>query len=282
MQYPSLTNRLFRVGGWLILIGFLTLLTQVGGIILLLYLPLGRRIRNSLPKGWKRRGIQLGSAVSFYLLISMVVVVPLAKLGGRVPLPIFQGELQPLHLCYPLLHRHYVQPELKALLVEAATATADQYPGTITAYLDASHPFGDGYPLLPHLSHQDGKKADLAFFFQNQQGDPLPKKALSWIGYGGVVEPQPGELDQPKRCEAAGHWQYSILETITPPFLLPKRMADEARTRFLLRYLARHPSTGKIFLEPHLKQRWGLTNFRKVRFHGCHAVRHDDHIHVQL
>jgi hypothetical protein len=25
----------------------------------------------------------------------------------------------------------------------------------------------------------------------------------------------------------------------------------------------------------------GLTN-NKIRFHGCHAVRHDDHLHVQL
>ena len=32
---------------------------------------------------------------------------------------------------------------------------------------------------------------------------------------------------------------------------------------------------------PHLKARLGL-NSNKVRFHGCHAVRHDDHFHVQL
>ena len=38
----------------------------------------------------------------------------------------------------------------------------------------------------------------------------------------------------------------------------------------------------KIFIEPHLKTRWGLKNYQKIRYHGCHAVRHDDHIHVQL
>ncbi|MFT5619364.1 MAG: hypothetical protein ACI85I_002607, partial [Arenicella sp.] len=39
---------------------------------------------------------------------------------------------------------------------------------------------------------------------------------------------------------------------------------------------------GKVFIEPHLKTRLGLENYSKIRFHGCQAVRHDDHIHVQL
>jgi hypothetical protein len=25
-----------------------------------------------------------------------------------------------------------------------------------------------------------------------------------------------------------------------------------------------------------------LGGYDKVRYHGCHAVRHDDHIHIQL
>jgi hypothetical protein len=31
-----------------------------------------------------------------------------------------------------------------------------------------------------------------------------------------------------------------------------------------------------------LKARWNLTQYDKIRFHGCQAVRHDDHIHTQV
>jgi murein endopeptidase len=49
----------------------------------------------------------------------------------------------------------------------------------------------------------------------------------------------------------------------------------------LVEILASEKSIGKIFIEPHLKTRLKLTT-PKIRFHGCRAVRHDDHIHVQL
>ena len=35
------------------------------------------------------------------------------------------------------------------------------------------------------------------------------------------------------------------------------------------------------WLEPHLKNRLGITH-SKLRFQGCQAVRHDDHIDVQM
>lgn len=38
----------------------------------------------------------------------------------------------------------------------------------------------------------------------------------------------------------------------------------------------------KLFLEPHLKKRWQLEAYDKIRLHGCRAVRHDDHLHVQI
>ena len=45
--------------------------------------------------------------------------------------------------------------------------------------------------------------------------------------------------------------------------------------------MLKNSNTHKIFIEPHLKQRLGIKN-QKVRFHGCGAVRHDDHIHLQI
>ena len=37
----------------------------------------------------------------------------------------------------------------------------------------------------------------------------------------------------------------------------------------------------RIFLEPHLVKKWGITG-GVVGFQGCNAARHDDHIHLQL
>ena len=56
---------------------------------------------------------------------------------------------------------------------------------------------------------------------------------------------------------------------------------DGARTKELVILFASNPAIEKIFIEPHLKERLKL-NSEKIRFHGCQAVRHDDHLHVQL
>jgi hypothetical protein len=37
----------------------------------------------------------------------------------------------------------------------------------------------------------------------------------------------------------------------------------------------------KIFVEPPLAAQLGLSD-PKIRFQGCRAARHDDHIHIQL
>jgi len=46
-------------------------------------------------------------------------------------------------------------------------------------------------------------------------------------------------------------------------------------------FFASADATGKIFIEPHLVKRLKLAS-NKIRFQGCRAVRHDDHLHVQL
>ncbi|NNE79114.1 MAG: hypothetical protein HKN18_02480 [Silicimonas sp.] len=57
---------------------------------------------------------------------------------------------------------------------------------------------------------------------------------------------------------------------------------DETLTGDAIRWLKTAlPAGGKIFLEPHLADRLGVAG-DKVRFQGCRAARHDDHIHIQL
>ena len=48
-----------------------------------------------------------------------------------------------------------------------------------------------------------------------------------------------------------------------------------------LGHLSRDPRIGKIFLAPHLAAKFG-SDAPKIRFQGCAAARHDDHIHIQL
>ena len=57
---------------------------------------------------------------------------------------------------------------------------------------------------------------------------------------------------------------------------------DEKKTADFIKSCASSPFIKKIFIEPHLKSRLELSGYKKVRYHGCQAVRHDDHIHIQL
>jgi hypothetical protein len=59
---------------------------------------------------------------------------------------------------------------------------------------------------------------------------------------------------------------------------------DEPRTKVMLDLLvreARADAVDRILLEPYLRARWRLPR-QMVRFQGCRAARHDDHVHVQL
>ena len=48
-------------------------------------------------------------------------------------------------------------------------------------------------------------------------------------------------------------------------------------------FMSRHDEvfSHTLLLEPHLKTRLKLEKYDKIRFQGCRAARHDDHIHVQ-
>jgi hypothetical protein len=66
----------------------LTLLTQVGGIILVLTSLISRLILPKMSGSW-RVAVNLTLFVVLYAAISILLVPPLAARGGRVPLPCF-------------------------------------------------------------------------------------------------------------------------------------------------------------------------------------------------
>ena len=246
-------TRIAGHGLWIVL---LTLVTQIGGLAWLIAVMTRRRwLVFALAYG----GLGLGAAW-------------ISPLAGRVPLPCTGEALRMQSLIFCALNRHYAAPELAEALRDTAAAMAARHPGTQTLILDAGFPFLDGFPLLPHLSHGDGRKADLAFYYVEPDGTALPGRTRSPIGY---VAFEPG----PTRCPPAWltmRWDLHWLQGTWPQW-----RPDRARMRTLMGLLSRDARIGKILLEPHLTRAWGVAH-PKVRFQGCRAARHDDHIHVQL
>lgn len=250
----------------------LTIVTQIGGVIYLSVLVIKKNFKLS-------RLSALGVFLCAYLLTTLLILPLIAPIFGRTALPI-AGNLRPLSFITCLLNRHYVDLQLREQMKMVSDQMNTKYDGTITNYLDANFPFYDGFPLFPHLSHNDGKKLDLAFYYKEQS---LPSNsAPSFIGYGIYEAPKGKETDYPNKCRQNGYWQYGILSSVIPQWNKDDFQLDVERTRELIKLLAEDHRTSKIFIEPHLKQRWKLTNYRNIRFHGCQAVRHDDHIHTQI
>lgn len=273
--------KLLIIFGWIAILILLTILTQIGGIILLLSLLIYRFTFRRFSGRLNPFILQTVLFILLYLSASFLLLPPVANTLGRKALPLFSHpSLKPLHIITCILNRHYVSHGLYLTALKVSENMADKYPGTITAYLDGNFPFVNGFPLLPHLSHDDGHKLDLAFYYTDSNtGEPFQRTAPSWIGYGGYETPQRGEMDTPGDCIQRGYWQYGLLKYLS---VAEKQMdLDINRTRDMIRFFAREPQVGKIFLEPYLQQRMNL-NHPKIRFHGCHAVRHDDHLHVQV
>lgn len=260
----------------------LTVLTQVGGLVYFVSLSLHSIVNRKFGNKYMRRFLKVSIFLFFYLLATFVIVPLIAKSFGRTRLPLTQtNNLQPLNILTCLLNRNYVRPELKQATFEVAKKMNDKFPGTTINYLDANFPFLDGFPLIPHLSHNDGKKLDLSFCYMDSKKNTQTNKCPSFIGYGICEEPLSGEINTADICSKGGHWQYSFLKKIIPQGNKQNYLLDNERTKELVNLFAAKGSIGKIFIEPHLKARLNLGS-SKIRFHGCQAVRHDDHIHVQL
>jgi murein endopeptidase len=195
-----------------------------------------------------------------------------APLTGRVALPCWSdGVLEMKSWVFCVTNRNFMDPDLIAALQDSAEDLDAAFPGTVTQVLDANFPFFNGFPLLPHLSHDDGEKVDLAFFYQ-ADGGPLGTRTRSPVGYFAFE-------DGPTQCPMVWRtlrWNLRWLRPLWPGWSL-----DESRTSYLIRSLTRDDRISKVFVEPHLKDRLRLTS-PKIRFQGCRAARHDDHIHVQL
>jgi hypothetical protein len=204
------------------------------------------------------------------------LVTPAAVSPGLVPLPCAEtGPLRPHTRGYCLTQRHYVREAPRAALLRAATALQARYPGTVIRYMEGSWPAGTR-PMPPHLSHGDGRQLDLALFYVDRRGRPL-ERAPTRSGYG-AYEPPLKSGD--RRCTGATKRARKI-DAPDPRADRPWRL-DEERSAALIRLLVADSRVRRVFVEPHLKTRLGLGTLSKVRFAGCQAARHDDHLHVDF
>jgi energy-coupling factor transporter transmembrane protein EcfT len=264
-----------------ILFSILTILTQIGGVVLLISLLTFGFIEKQITTRWMRISAKVVSFILIYLLFVFAFVPWAAKPFGRVPLPVFQDHyLKPANIWTCLLNRNYVKPQLKEIALQVAIDMNKKFPGVNVNYLDANFPFIDKFPLFPHLSHNDGKKLDISFQYNDRQNH-MTNEVPSWIGYGICEEPKASEVDTPALCDQQGYWQYNLLHDILSNGHENAFAFNVFRTKELIGQFVDRSEVSVVFLEPHLKARLGL-NSNKVRFHGCHAVRHDDHFHVQL
>ena len=261
---------------------FLTLLTQIGGLIYLLSFLSHQPIEKWTINKYSRRFLKFSFFIILYLISTFFIVPLIAKPLGRVPLSFTEtNHLKPLTIWTCLLNRNYVNPVLKQVAYDISTEMNVKFPGTTLNYLDANFPFINKFPLLPHLSHNDGKKLDLSFCYLDAKTGNQTNGCPSFIGYGISEEASEGERNTAGFCAEKGYWQYGLLNKIIPQGNKHNFTFDAARIKALIRLFIKEEEISKVFIEPHLKTRLNLES-DKIRFHGCQAVRHDDHIHIQI
>ncbi len=247
----------------------LTILTQIGGIIYLFALWFSRQEKQNFTL----------SFIGLYIIATFLFVPLVAPLFGREKIK--ESKIITANsFITKLFNRNYVRPELNKVIQATASELTASYPNLKLVYLDANFPFINKFPLLPHLSHNDGKKVDLAFIYTDKQGKTTNQKPTI-SGYGYFVMPKKNEVNQTQYCKQKGYFQYDYPKYFTFGTVHPNLQLAEKPTKKLIEILANQSQIGKIFIEPNLKKRLKL-NSSKIRFQGCRSVRHDDHVHVQL
>lgn len=257
---------LIRVLLFILFFVLLTVTTQIGGVVLVLSIWLSRK--------WSVR-FRFKPAIVFlalYLLSVFLVVPVIAPLWGREKVAV-SSNLQPATYATILMNRNYVTPSVNKVLKSISQKHQIRF-------LDANFPFINKFPLLPHLSHNDGNKIDLSFIYQTTTGDVVNKQK-SVSGYGVFEKPTQQEFNQTNVCKKQGYWLYDFPKYLTFGQKNLDLVFSLTENSLLINEILTQPEVEKVFIEPHLVSRLKLNN-SKLRFHGCQAVRHDDHIHLQV
>jgi hypothetical protein len=270
---------------YVIVFVLLTLVTQIGGLVLVIStLAVWAVVPNHRLGGFKIFAVHAITFSCAYAAATAFLMPELARWGGRQSLQCLANEAHPYAAYSPFIcvfNRQYVTPEMATLMDSLSADLAEAHPGTVTAYLDAGFPLLDGFPMFPHLSHDDGMKLDLSYFYREPEGEYRPLRAPSPIGYWAFQAPPEGTADACSDDERAVtmRWDLEWLQASWSDYQM-----DEERTAAMLEWLTqRGPGFGvsEVLIEPHLAERLGVSS-PVIGFAGCHAARHDDHLHITL
>ena len=308
--------KVLNILGIILLFVILTALSQVGGIILLLWLLLYQFFKKRFKNAWVRRGVHVGGFVVFYLFFMFVIIPPLARIQDRVPLPMSKsGALVPVTYWTAIFGRNYIKSEGRTKLESIAEAYVKKHPDLKVKYMDCNYPFrfigsdekhvNIGFPILeglfPHFTHL-GDKADIALIYKDEEGNPSNLTPTA-IGYGSSVEPNKGEPGyvgpncpcktktvQQKKGNSDGVpcvcdntltlgfiRMYSFMYRNVPQN--EKIKLDTVLSASLIKMFT--PYDSKIILEAHLRERLKVLR-TSFGHHSCKTVRHDDHFHVRM
>jgi len=184
---------------------FLTILSQIGGLIYVLSLFIATKWNTKL----KFKVLIVFS--SLYLFSTFIIIPLVTPIFGREKVK-HSDRISPTNYMTVLLNRNYVRPKLNELLNNTAKKLEDT--NIKISYLDANFPFINKFPLLPHLSHNDGKKIDLSLIYETENGI-IQNKQKSISGYGAFENPKQNEIDQVKKCKNNGYFQYDYPKYLT-------------------------------------------------------------------
>jgi hypothetical protein len=307
--------KVLNIIGIIILFVILTILSQVGGIILLLWLLLYQFFKKRLKNTWVRSSVHVGGFVVFYLFFIFVIIPPLARIQDRVPLPMSKsGALVPVTYWTAIFGRNYIKSEGRDKLETIAEAFVKKHPELKVKYMDCNYPFRfigsdeiheeTGFPILeglfPHFTHL-GDKADIALIYNDEEGNPSNLTPTA-IGYGSSVEPnkdEPGYAGPNCPCRTKTLKQKQRKDgvpcvcdnTLTLGFIrmysfmyrnVPqneKIKLDTLNSASLIKMFT--PYDSRIILEAHLRERLEVLR-NSFGNHSCKTVRHDDHFHVRM
>jgi len=179
-----------------------TFVSQIGGLVFLFHKLIFRKN--------KYIGFLYKLLITFglYFLATLFILPQIAPNFGREKIN-NTSQIKPANYLTVLLNRNYVKPKINQLLEKAANQLQEIDTNLQIVYLDASFPFIDGFNLLPHLSHNDGKKLDLSFIYVDAHGNYSNKKK-SVSGYGIFEAPESFEMDKVKTCKKLGYNYYDI------------------------------------------------------------------------
>jgi len=270
----------------IILFILLTMFSQVGGIILLIWIFLFQFLKKYFNDKWQRRSANILGFIIFYMIFNLIIIPAIARPFNKVPLPFSKsGDLVPVSYWTCILNRHYITISGKKQLLSLAKEYNSAHPEIKLKYMDCNHPFfipinGENTTpvlegLLLHITHT-GNKADIALVYNDKEGKPSNITPTA-IGYGSSAEPLPGERCKPCECDKKNR-KYSFM------------YRNIARTDYSLNVdhsrdlvkLFINNGYEKIILEPHLIDRFRLKGYNFGTASCKNSVRHDDHFHVAV